>query len=147
MGGVGLRRTENPVQLRWPLAERSQHFELGSLLDCAVDSDGRIVRGTNAGWWECDLADNALSWSGGVYDLFDIPRGTVVSREAALGRYMEGSRAILERLRADAIDNRAGFTLDAELAVPGASRWIRIIAAPDIADGKVVRLHGLKVAL
>jgi len=28
-----------------------------------------------AGLWECRLRDEAVEWTGGVYDLFDIPRG------------------------------------------------------------------------
>jgi hypothetical protein len=147
IGGVGVTRTVNRIHYSWPLNERSHHFELGSLLGCASDFDSDCLRGRNAGWWECDLPDNALSWSGGVYELFEIPRGTVVSRDVALGRYAEGSRSILDRLRAGAIRNRSGFTLDAELALPAGPSWIRIIAAPDIVNGQVVRLHGLKIAL
>jgi hypothetical protein len=145
--GAGVTRTGNRIHYSWPLNERSHHFELGSLLDCAADFDRAGLRGRSAGWWECELADNALSWSGGVYDLFEIPRGTVVSRDVALARYAEGSRSILDRLRAEAVRSRSGFTLDAELALPAGPRWIRIIAAPDIVNGQAVRLHGLKVAL
>ena len=144
-----LKRSVDPVQLKWPLAERSQHFELGSLLDSATsDFGGFACRGPGSGWWECNLANNALSWSGGVYDLFGFERGATVTREDCLTRYAEHSRVILERLRADAIRNRCGFTLDAELTLPdGKERWVRIIGAPDLADGRVVRLHGLKLAL
>ena len=148
-GGVGLKHSRNPVQLSWPLAERPQHFELGGLLDVASSDFAGFDRGGGtSGWWECNLPDNALSWSSGVYDLFGFERGARVSRDDALARYSEHSCVILERLRADAIRNRCGFTLDAELTLPdGKERWVRIIGAPDLADGRVVRLHGLKLAL
>lgn len=29
----------------------------------------------SAGLWECRLRDEALEWTNGIYDLFDIPRG------------------------------------------------------------------------
>lgn len=144
-----LTRSGNPIQHRWPLSERAQHFELGSMLDIASsDFGGFARRGSASGWWECNLADNALSWSGGVYDMFGFERGAAVTREDALARYAEHSRVILERLRADAIRNQCGFTLDAELILPdGKARWVRIVGAPDLAAGQVVRLHGLKLAL
>jgi hypothetical protein len=141
-------RSTEPLQFNWLLSERSQHFELGRMLQCAVDLDGFAPRGRQAGWWECNLADSSLIWSDGVFDLFGFERGSPVTREQALVRYTEHSRAALERLRADAVRHGLGFTLDAELKpFDGASRWVRIVAAPDLSDGKVVQLHGLKFAI
>ena len=147
-GGVRLKSTVNRVQSSWPLSERHQHFELGRMLQCAGDLDAFAPRKPQAGWWECNLADRSLIWSDGVYDLFGFERGSTVTREQALVRYTEHSRAALERLRADAVRHGLGFTLDAELKpFDGASRWVRIVAAPDLSDGKVVQLHGLKFAI
>jgi len=54
----------------------------------------------------------------------------------------------MERLRSYAIEHRRGFTLDVEIRpVTGGSRWMRLITAP-ICDGdRVMRLHGLKLAI
>lgn len=30
------------------------------------------------GAWECHLADDSLSWTDGVYDLFGLPRGSAI---------------------------------------------------------------------
>ena len=119
------------------------------MLDCAAADVGRVApRGRRTGWWECDLANDTLSWSGGVYDIFGLPRGASIARSDALARYTEQSRAVLERLRAEAIRTRSGFTLDAELQLGGGqSRWMRVICAPDLSGGQVVRLHGLKLWL
>ena len=114
------------------------------MLDCAGDFD---LIGSPAGWWECNLTDSSLSWSSGVYDLFGFPREAEVTRDETLARYTDHSRAILERLRTDAIHNACGFTLDAELKPPAGAKWVRIVAAPDLVDGRVVRLHGLKFTL
>ena len=118
------------------------------MLECAGGLEGFAPRGETVGWWECDLADNALTWTSGVFDLFGFVRSSAVTREQALAGYAEHSRVILERLRADAISHGCGFTLDAELKpVGGTPRWIRIVAAPDVRDGRVVSLHGLKFSL
>jgi PAS domain-containing protein len=142
-----------PLHHSWPLHESRRHFELGAILNSAVAdalAPERIgaVGSYHAGCWECDLADNKLSWSGGVYDLFGLPRGAPVSRQEAAALYAEPSRSAMERLRAYAIRHARGFTLDVEIRpVAGAPRWMRLIAAPVRENGQVVRLHGIKLAL
>ena len=97
---------------------------------------------------ECDLGDDSLIWSGGVYDIFGLPRGAAVSRDEAVALYAEDSRARMERLRSYAIRHRRGFTIDAEIRpASGQVRWMRLIAAPVCEGERVVRLHGLKLIL
>lgn len=144
-----------PIELSqsWPLFEQSRRFELGAILDgAAIDAITPAKVGAignqHAGCWECDLADNSLIWSGGVYDIFGLPRGVEITREAAVSFYAEHSRAVMERLRAHSIRHRRGFTLDAEIRpAVGGTRWMRLIAAPVCAGDAAVRLHGLKLAL
>ncbi|HJR83683.1 MAG TPA: hypothetical protein VJ775_07130 [Sphingomicrobium sp.] len=138
----------------WPIYEKARHFELGSLLSCAViDVVGPAKVGElgiyHAGCWECDLTGgDALTWSGGVYDIFGLPRGVRVSRDEAAALYREESRAAMERLRNYAIHYKRGFTLDAEIRpVTGDSRWMRLVAVPVIEGGRAVRLHGLKIII
>src|ERR1051326_2687921 len=109
-----------PLHHSWPLFEQARHFELGSVLNCAViDTIDPASIGAlsmqHAGCWECDLSNNSLIWSGGVYDLFGLPRGAPISREESVGFYCDGSREAMERLRAYAICHVRGFTLDAEI--------------------------------
>ncbi len=144
-----------PVELShsWPLFEQKRHFDLGLVLNsAAIDAVSPANVGEmglqHAGCWECDLSDNSLIWSGGVYDLFGLPRGADVSREEAVALYCEGSRAAMERLRAHAIAHRRGFTIDVEIQPPASeNRWMRLIAAPVCEGDQPVRLHGLKLAL
>ncbi len=97
------------------------------------------------GIWECTLAENSLIWSAGVYDLFGIPRSTAVNREDAVNRYSEESRAVMEWLRAYAIQHRRGFTVDVEIhPSPITRQRIRLSAVPVCEDGKVTRLQGVK---
>jgi PAS domain-containing protein len=137
----------------WPLWEQPRHFDLGLVLNSAVTD---IIRPAevgalnlhHAGCWECDLTDNSLTWSGGVYDIFGLPRGSTISREQSVSYYGEESRAKMERLRAYSIKHGRGFTLDVEIrAAVGETRWVRLIAAPVWAGGRATRLHGLKLIL
>lgn len=142
-----------PLLHSWPLSEHERHFELGSILNSVI-TDGIApslvgeVGDHHAGCWECDLKDNSLIWSGGVYDIFGLPRGARLTRNEAVSLYAEESRAKMEQLRAHAIRYRRGFTLDAEIRpAVGGRRWMRLVCAP-ICDGdRPVRLHGLKLVL
>ena len=143
----------SPVQQAWPLHEKERHFDLGYLLSCAVtdvlapQAIGQLGV-SHAGCWECNLADDSLFWSGGVYDIFGVPRGAVIARTDAVRFYAEHSRAALERLRSHAIRHRCGFTLDAEICPPsGDRRWMRLVAVPLCENDQPVRLHGLKIII
>jgi hypothetical protein len=142
------------LQHSWSLSERSVHFDLGHVLNCAVtDAIAPAHVGQlglhHAGLWECDLADGRLVWSGGVYDIFGLQRGCVITRDQALAHYSEESRSKLEDLRAYCLRQRLGFTLDVEIrtAAVGERRWMRIVAAPELHGNTVTRLHGLKFAI
>ena len=145
----------DPLVLKhsWPLWEQPRQFELGHVLNCAVTdlispaSIGQLGL-HHAGRWECDLTDNSLTWSGGVYDIFGLQRGTAVSRTESLGYYCEESRVRMESLRAYCIRHRRGFTLDIEIrAAIGDMRWVRLVAAPVCERDRVTRLHGLKLII
>ena len=97
------------------------------------------------GLWECDLTTETLQWSGGTYDLFDIPRDTPLRRGQALLRYPADSLRTLEAIRSRAIAGRHGFKLDTAIITPsGGRRWIRITATVDCAGDRPIRLFGLK---
>ena len=147
------RAVGEPFELlhSWPLAEQAGRFELGLVLNCAVidtiePAEVGALGVHHVGCWECDLSDNSLSWSGGVYDIFGLPRGSTIDRGQAIALYSERSRAAMERLRAHGIRHKRGFTLDVEVRpATGGQRWMRLIAAPVCDGGTVARLHGLKL--
>jgi PAS domain-containing protein len=149
----GWLRDALPLRHSWSLDEQPKNFEFGVVLNAAaIDAVEPVNIGDiglqHAGCWECDLTDNSLIWSGGVYDIFGLPRGTNATREAAVSMYAWHSRAKMEALRAHAIKHKRGFTLDIEVRpATGEERWVRLITAPVVEGGKVVRLHGLKIAL
>ncbi|MCJ2132339.1 diguanylate cyclase domain-containing protein [Methylobacterium sp. E-045] len=97
------------------------------------------------GVWECRLADEALTWTDAVYRMFDLPVGSAVDRETTLGCYSPESRIRLDALRSQAIAERGGFTLDAEIVtVSGNRRWIRLTATVECEEGTPVRIFGMK---
>lgn len=141
----------SPLTHSWPLFERAQRFDLGCVFAWdgqavhveALDHDRLTARGI--GLWDCDLADQSLSWSASVYDLFGLPREVRTSRAEALALYADSSRAALEKLRGYALRHKRGFSLDVELRpADNADRWMRIVAAPILERGKPVRLQGFK---
>ena len=146
---------QEPITLAhsWPLWEARKHFELGHVLNCAVTdiippSEVGALNLHHSGCWECDLADSSLTWSGGVYDIFGLPRNAAVSRDECVAYYCEESRAKMERLRSYSIRHRRGFTLDVEIRTAvGEHRWMRLIAAPVCDGNRTVRLQGLKLII
>lgn len=97
------------------------------------------------GAWQCDLADNALTWTDGVYDLFELPRGAAIDRGWVVDFYHDECRDEMERLRAQAIACGGGFTMEARIrTVTGRERWMRLIAEVECENGRPARLFGLK---
>jgi diguanylate cyclase (GGDEF)-like protein len=97
------------------------------------------------GIWQCNLSDNSLLWTNGVYDLFEIPRNTPVTRELALACYTEASRERMEAARSHAIANCSDFALDLEIVTAkGQRRWMRLTGAVESRDGVAHRIFGMK---
>lgn len=97
------------------------------------------------GVWQCNLSDNSLLWTNGVYDLFEIPRNMPVTREMALACYTEASRQQMEAARARAIANCSDFSLDLEIITrSGKQRWMRLTGAVESRDGVAHRIFGMK---
>ena len=76
------------------------------------------------GAWECNLDTGELTWTNGVYDLFELPRGLPVRRTAIVELYHDDSRQQMERMRSEAIRGGGSFTLDAHIQTRrGSDRW------------------------
>ena len=97
------------------------------------------------GAWECNLDTGELTWTNGVYDLFELPRGLPVRRAAIVELYHDDSRQQMERMRSEAIRGGGSFTLDAHIQTRrGADRWMRLTADVAFEHGRPVRLFGAK---
>ncbi|CAA2107466.1 putative signaling protein [Methylobacterium bullatum] len=105
----------------------------------------RASAAAKIGVWECRLDDEALTWTDAVYRMFDLRVGSAVDRETTLGCYSPASRIRLDALRSEAIAERGGFTLDAEIVTAlGNRRWIRVTATVECEGGIPVRIFGMK---
>lgn len=97
------------------------------------------------GIWSCTLPDERLIWTNGVYDIFELPRGSLVDRGTTLGMYTPDSARQMQALRAEAIATCGDFNFDAEITTSkGNHRWMRITATVDGVDGKARRIFGMK---
>ena len=97
------------------------------------------------GAWSCDLANERLAWTGGVFDIFGLSNEQALERRVILEAYDEQSRELLERRRSHAIETCSGFSLDARILRPdGTERWIRITAATRNSNGRARTLYGMK---
>ena len=105
----------------------------------------RVSALAGIGVWECDLATNALTWTDAVYDLFELPRGSPVRRSDIVERYEANSRREMERLRAEAVRNGTGFSLDVRIRTArGKDKWTRLTADIEQEGGRSVRIFGTK---
>jgi diguanylate cyclase (GGDEF)-like protein len=105
----------------------------------------RASAAARIGVWECDLPSTTLRWTDVVYDIFDLPRGSALDRQQILTWYTPDSVHELHLRRSRAIEERGGFSLDAEIVTPkGNRRWIRITATVECEDGEPVRIFGMK---
>src|SRR3954469_19873407 len=97
------------------------------------------------GVWECDLATEQLTWTDGVYDLFELPRGSPLERARIVDFYDDESRREMERLRARAIAEGGSFSLDILIRTArGNERWLRLTADVEQERGHSVRIFGTK---
>jgi PAS domain S-box-containing protein len=144
-----------PLYYSWPLFEAAERLDLPAIRPFSFGSApsplgvvpiAGVLAAQGIGVWECDLADNRLTWTQGVYDLFGLPNGVAVERSLTVSLYHPESRIAMEQLRAHAIRHRRGFTIDVAIRRPdGEDRWMALSAVPIIENRKVERLCGLKV--
>lgn len=97
------------------------------------------------GAWEYDLRGDRLTWTGGVYDIFDLPHGAAIDRRSIVEMYHEESRRKMEALRAHLLRHGGAFTLEAQIwTARGSLRWMRLNAGVTVENGRPIRLFGSK---
>jgi PAS domain S-box-containing protein len=148
MGANSLIQADpHPLTHSWPLFDASARMALANLAFSGTLAPEWTQNATapGIGLWSCNLADNALTWSSAVYELFGIPTGEALTRDLTVSFYGKPSRDAMESMRKHAIRHRRGFTMDALLRRPdGEKRWMRLTAMPILVDRKVARLCGIK---
>ena len=105
----------------------------------------RISGLAKIGVWEFDLVTEEMTWTDTVYDLFEIPRGTLLQRSDTLKFYEKRSLREMEQLRSEAIRSGSGFAMDILIrTAKGSERYIRLTADIEQENGKSVRIFGTK---
>lgn len=142
------RRSDAAVKrLELALAEKERQLkDQAAALAHSRKIFDRSSEAARIGVWECSLPDNGLVWTDMVYDLFDLAPGTELDRAEIVKFYSTDSLEELTRLRTEAIEQRSGFSMDAEiLTAKGNRRWIRITATVECEDDVPVRIFGMKL--
>lgn len=105
----------------------------------------RAVATAAIGAWECNLANESLSWTDGVYDLFGLQRSSGIYRSSILDLYEDQSRREMNQLRSKAISTGQGFALDCRIkAATGEKRWMRLVVGVGHQHGRPLRIFGSK---
>ena len=121
----------------------------GASTVCGAFDAASLLERANAlagiGSWSCQLADNALSWTTAVYDIFGFAPEYRLDRRETASFYAEESRALMERLRAEAIAHARPFTMEARIMrADGSERWMRLTGDVIRDNGRITHLYGLK---
>ena len=97
------------------------------------------------GVWEFDLVTEKLTWTDGVYDLFELPRGTPIERPRIVEYYEPESRREMEEMRSEAIRTGRSFELDIRIRTArGNMRWLHLTGDVEQENGRSVRIFGTK---
>ncbi len=130
------------------VTELVAHAAMTRRRDAEAQRQRRVERASataRIGIWTCTLPEEELSWTAGVYDIFEIPQGTPLTRALTLQLYKPESAHQMQTLRTEAIANLGDFSFDAEIVtLKGKERWMRITATVDGFDGRARLIFGMK---
>jgi PAS domain S-box-containing protein len=97
----------------------------------------------SVGGWRHDLRSGTIEWSTEMFRLLDLPVDHQSSQQDPLRWFSPASGQVIDEARRNAIDHGTPFDLEAEVITASCRRfWGRVVAAPEIEDGKTVRLTG-----
>ena len=92
-----MRPTEPlPLHHSWPLYDLREHLA-PVVLDQDIAGNEAALADRGLGLWHCNLADNSISWTQGVYDIFGLEPGSIVPRPLSVSLYAHDSREAMER--------------------------------------------------
>ncbi len=98
------------AQLRAEILKRDEKIARQTAqIDHAQKIFREACKTARLGVWECTLEEQHLTWSDGVYDIFEMVPGTELRREDILRFYTPEARLEMERLRSEAVRTRTGF--------------------------------------
>ncbi len=105
-----------------------------------LDQTGRIG---GVGGWSLDVSTQAMLWTGQTSRIHELEPGVQPSPWESLHYYAPQARPVIEQALRRSIATGEGFDLELSLVTArGNAIWVRVVAEPDIVDGRVVRVLG-----
>ncbi|HYG18654.1 MAG TPA: PAS domain S-box protein [Ohtaekwangia sp.] len=110
-------------------------------LEILLDRANRVAR---MGGWEVDLVTGQVNWTALTKEIHEVPPDFIPDIETGISFFKEGANrdAIAEIVRQA---KKNGVPWDVELQIITAKnneRWVRVIGAAEVKDGRCVRLYG-----
>ncbi|MBC9252724.1 diguanylate cyclase [Pseudomonas alcaligenes] len=96
------------------------------------------------GGWVLEMADQRMYWTDGCFRLNELdPAGGAPDMQAALARYDEESRQLMEETLAQVLRTGQPYDLEVRLiGAKGTQRWVRLKGFPELDGERPVRLYG-----
>lgn len=141
--GIPVVEDDEVVALAGIIVEVTEQKEYERRLKRHNDLFARTQEMADIGGWELDPDTETLRWTDQVNRIHGVPIGFDPSVEDALEFYHPEDRPVIRQAVEDALAE--GDPYDLELRIEtyhGEQRWVRARGAPQIEDGKVVRLRG-----
>jgi two-component system sensor histidine kinase/response regulator len=100
-------------------------------------------RMAGVGGWDLDPATGKITWSEELLRILEVPNGSQPSVDQVLEFYPPDARAELVAALERATREHAPFDRELPLVTAtGARRWVRVIGAADVRNGRCVRIAG-----
>ena len=99
---------------------------------------------TKTGGWHYDPIRDESFWSPEVYKIHELPLGTKINAEVALGFYLPIYKEQIDLLVKNLYERHESYDFSGMIKTEsGKEKWIRTIARPVIQDGKIIYIHGV----
>jgi PAS domain S-box-containing protein len=102
-----------------------------------------VSRIAKIGGWEFDPATGKGTWTAEIATIHELDPSAPTDVEMGLSFYSPGSKEIIKKAVADAVQEGKAYDLELEMiTAKGTPKWVRTIGHPIIKDGKVVHVTG-----
>lgn len=101
---------------------------------------------TRMGAWEWAPDTDELTWTDGMYDIHELPRGSSITSEQIHSLYPDETRWEIQRLlRGTSAETGGRYTFEGPMVTAkGGKRWVRLVGDVECENGVAVRRFGVK---
>ncbi|MET0105286.1 MAG: PAS domain S-box protein [Sedimenticola sp.] len=106
-----------------------------------LNETGRIAK---LGGWEMDVASGELRWTSETYRIHELPESYDPTLKEAIDFYHPADREKLSNAVQKAKDNGTPYDMEIRfVTAKGRELWVRTSCAPELIEGKAVKLKGM----